>query len=189
MHGGKSLKGVASATFKTGRHSKYMPARLLERYNEAAQDPELLNLREDIALIDARLADILLRADDGEAGKLWNDARKSNDELQKAMADKDWSRVRLAAANLDRLIGEGLTDHETWNEIRSLIDQRRRLVESEQKRLIAGQQMITSEQAMTLVAALVSTVKRHVTDRRILAAISADIAQIVATDSQRTVES
>jgi hypothetical protein len=68
MHGGKSLRGVDSPRFKTGRHSKYLPDRLAERYEEALNDAELTRLNDEIAVVDARLQDLLdrLRAD-GEA--------------------------------------------------------------------------------------------------------------------------
>ena len=68
MHGGRSLQGVDSPRFKTGRYSKCLPDRLVERYEEALNDAELTRLDNEIALVDARLQDVLerLRAD-GEA--------------------------------------------------------------------------------------------------------------------------
>src|SRR3954452_17185048 len=71
MHGGKSLAGAASPAFKTGRHSTYLPVRLLAGYQEAERDPELLALRDEIALIDSRLADVLSRVDSGESSRIW----------------------------------------------------------------------------------------------------------------------
>ena len=41
MHGGKSLRGVDSPRFKTGRYSKYLPDRLAEKAAGAAQCPTL----------------------------------------------------------------------------------------------------------------------------------------------------
>src|SRR4051812_28697546 len=73
MHGGKSLSGPASPTFTTGRHSKYLPARLLARYQEMTQDAELLALRDEIALIDARISDVLQRVERGESSRIWRE--------------------------------------------------------------------------------------------------------------------
>ena len=50
-HGGKSVSGIASLNFKTGLHSKYLPKKLQERYNAALENPDLLNLKHDVALI------------------------------------------------------------------------------------------------------------------------------------------
>src|SRR5687768_3976371 len=70
-HNGRPLVGAANPAFKTGRHSKYLPPRLQDRYQEALRDATLLSVRDEIALLDARLEDLLRRADTGEAGKIW----------------------------------------------------------------------------------------------------------------------
>lgn len=180
LHGGATPLGAASPSFKDGRHSKYLPARLLERYNEAAADPELLNLSAEIALIDARLGEVLGRVDKGESGAAWKAALTSLAALKAGIAEGSTRQTAAALTTLEGIIADGLDDYNVWTEIETLLEQRRKLVESEQKRLTAAQQMITSGQAMTLVVALIETVKRHVTDRDTLGAISADIAKLTA---------
>lgn len=61
MHGGKSLRGIDAPNFKTGRYSKCLPDRLAERYEEALNDAELTRLGDEIALVDARLQDVIER--------------------------------------------------------------------------------------------------------------------------------
>lgn len=175
IHGGKSLKGMASPVFKTGLHSKYMPKHLLDSYHEAFNDPELLNMRHDLALVEARLGELLQRVQSGESKTLWSDARKACDKLREAFANDNLGGVQVASEQLDRLIGEGLTDYAAWNEIHAIVEQRRKLVESEQKRLVAMNQMITAEQALMLMAAIQDIVSRHVTDRKALSEIIADV--------------
>jgi hypothetical protein len=75
-HGGKTPRGVASTQFVNGRRSKDIPSRLTERYQEALVDDELLALRDDVALIDARLGDVLGRVDSGESGRIWAELGK-----------------------------------------------------------------------------------------------------------------
>jgi hypothetical protein len=55
LHGGASLAGVASPTWKNGRWSKYLPAHLAARFQEGLNDRQLMQLRQDTALIDAAL--------------------------------------------------------------------------------------------------------------------------------------
>lgn len=184
MHGGTALSGVASPRFKTGRWSKYIPARMLEHYEQAADDPELLVLRHDIALIDGRLADLLSRVDKGEAKTLWDKARKTNDKLMKAFESNDLGGLHVGILEMDRIIGAAMTDHEAWFEIHSILEQRRKLVESEQKRLVAAQQMITSEQAMTFVGALLNVVKDAVTDRQTLNKIQNGVNDLLTRSEQ-----
>lgn len=180
MHGGHALRGMANPAFKTGRYSEYIPERLLARYQEAASDTQLLELDHDIALVDARLSDLLGRADTGEAGKLWEKAQRANDDIRKALHNENYGGVMIASEELDRLIGDRLMDYQAWNEITSLLDQRRKLVESQRKRLIESQQMITSEQAMTFVVALTDIIRRNVTDRTTLNAISIEMSKLIS---------
>src|SRR5512137_2855467 len=63
MHGGKSAGGIASPLWKHGRQSKYLPARMRDAYNASLTDKELLELRGEIALVDARITDLLQRVD------------------------------------------------------------------------------------------------------------------------------
>ena len=59
IHGGKTRQGVSSGQFQHGRYSKYLPARLLERYEESRSDPDLLGFRDELALTDARLSQVV----------------------------------------------------------------------------------------------------------------------------------
>lgn len=179
MHGGKTPHGIASPHFKHGKYSKYMPARLLEQYGQSQTDSELLAAREDIALVDARIADVLGRVDTGESGHLWREVRSAYKILVQAMRSQDTEAMSMALRELDQLINRGNTDYAAWNEVLRLLDQRRRLVESERKRLVDMQQMITAERAMTLVALVVEAIRKNVTDRQTLAAIERDLGTII----------
>jgi len=177
-HGGRSLVGLANPNFRDGRHSRYLPKRLNELYAAALADPELLALRDDIALVDARIADVLTRADTGESGRLWRDLQATFRRLNEAKTDPD--AVRRHLRDLGELIERGTADDATWAEVRALIEQRRRLVESEAKRLVQGQHMITADRLNLLLAVVVQVVRTHVHDRATLAAISADLGALVA---------
>lgn len=180
MHSGGALAGMASPTFKTGRYSKLLPERMLARYEEAKDDPELLELRNEIGVLDARLADVLKRVDTGESGRLWARLRETYEALREAQATGDADKARDHARRLGQLIESGSSDWAAWAEVRSLIDQRRRTVESERKRLVEMQQMITQERAMVLMTAVVDVIRRNVSDRGALAAISADLRALMA---------
>jgi hypothetical protein len=71
FHGGKVPRGPALPQFRHGRYSRFLPSRLAATYQTAAKDPELLSLRRELALVDARLDDLLQRVDTGESGALW----------------------------------------------------------------------------------------------------------------------
>ena len=187
LHGGKSLKGIASPVLtQGGRYSKYLPTRMQERYEQSRTDSELLALREDIALVDGRLADLLKRVDHGEAGAAWKEARAAFLELSIAMSTSDGAKLIKASKELEQVIGRGLSDYMAWDEISRLLEQRRKLSESERKRLVDMQNMITSEQAMLLMRAMLDSVKRNVIDVPTLTAIQNDFIRFSeAGTSQR----
>lgn len=172
VHGGATPRGLASPHTTHGRYSKHLPTRMLANYEHAQRDPELLNLREDISLVDARLGDLLKRVDTGESGKLWRDLRTAWRAVTQAATEDDHV---LAIAALGPLIERGYLDTQAWGEISGLLEQRRKLVESERKRLIEMQQMMTMSQAQLLIARLYDVVSQHVSDRATLAAIGAGL--------------
>ena len=183
MHGGKSLRGLAATDQRAGlKYSKYLPGRLLDRYQTAASDSQLLELRQEVALVDARLSDLLQRVDTGESGKLWADVLATWEDMKTAVVARDKKKQQQAAAMLDGLISKGASDYQAWSEIQTVIEQRRKLVESERKRLVEMQQYITSQQAMTLVAAMIGIIKDNVRDRDTLQNISTAVNGLVAAN-------
>ncbi|MDQ3653669.1 MAG: hypothetical protein M3457_01140 [Chloroflexota bacterium] len=190
MHGGKSLVGPASGTYKDGIYSKVLPTRLLRRYQDARSDTELLALRDQVALIDTRLYDVLGRVESGESSQLWRELRSAYTAMQAAQKNGDTASLRLALVEIGDLIERGHGDWAAWADVRSLIRDRKSLVESERKRLVEMQQMVTSTQAMTLVTALVEAVHANVTDPDALRAISAAVVRLVgrADDAQPSIE-
>ena len=183
MHGGNAVRGIASGTFKTGRYSKHLPSRLAAQYIAAESDPRLLELRDEVALTDARLADLLSRVDTGESGALWAQLKQARADLLLAQRASDKAKQVEALNLIIDTISQGHADYRAWAEIGGVIEQRRKLVESERKRLIEMQQTLTVERAMLLIGAISGVIKAHVHDRTTLAAIGRDIESIISADA------
>jgi len=177
IHGGKTPCGIASPHFKHGRYSKYLPTGLLPRYEEACNDRDSLMLREEIALVDARLADLLSRVERGESDALWRQLQAAHGELLHARDDV--TKLTAALERISEIIERGATDEAIWREVTDQIEQRRRLVEAECRRLVELRQYITSEDALAMVQALLSAIRAHVTDRHTLNAVSVEFARLM----------
>lgn len=184
IHGGKSPIGPASGTYKLGRYSKLLPARMAASYQEATADPDLLVLRDEIALVYARLSDMLARVDSGESGEAWRRARAAYSALTAGLDAGDTAAAKAALGELDIVIRQGLGDYAAWQEIGDLLDRRERLVRSERRRLVELQQTMTIEQAMVFTGAVIALVDQHVTDQHARAAISDGIRRIVSAGSR-----
>jgi hypothetical protein len=175
MHGGKSWMGPGSATFRHGRRSKFLPSRLAAAYQDAMSDPKLMELRQEIALVDARIQDLLSRVDTGEAGEVWHKAQAAMMRFEREKAKQNLDGMQLALNRLQTLITRGASDYATWHEIGEQIEQRRKLCDSEARRLHLAHDTLTADRAMVLLAVIVDTVRRHVQDRAVLGAIAADL--------------
>ena len=179
LHGGKTPRGLASPHFKHGRYSTALPDRLLARYAAAAADPDLIVLRHDIALVDALIADVLLRLDSGESGALWRALREATDQFEARRRARDTAGAGESLEEILALVRRGDADGAVRREVLEHLDQRRKLAAEERKRLAELQASITAERAMALVAAIVGVVRSHVHDQALLAAIAADVGGLV----------
>lgn len=188
MHGGKHPGGIAHYNYKEGKYSKHLPQRMREAYQEAVDDPQLLEQREQIAILDARLLDLLSRVDTGESGALWQRLQDARIELLAAKQGGDATGQVVALNRILDLIRQGHADYRAWGELQTVLEQRKRLIESERKRLVEMQQMVTSQQAMGLISAILESVKRNVTDRAALAAIQTDFIRLTTRDDRTVVD-
>lgn len=176
IHGGKSLAGPAAANFKTGRYSKYLPAHLKDRYEAATSDPDLLVLRDEIGLIDARVAELMGRISTGENAVTWMILKDKFGELKKHVKSGDVVKTIEALNAVEAVVNTAVGDYLIWGEIQNGLEQRRKLVESERKRLVEIQAFIDARSAMTLVASIIDVIRRNVKDRRELSQITQELS-------------
>ena len=188
MHNGNAKFGIAHPNYQGKGKSKYLPERMRATYEAALDDPELLVLRNDIAIIDARLYDLLQRVDTGESGKLWRDAQTAYFDLLEAMRAQDVKLINSAISKMGRCLDSGVDDYTAWDEVTKAIQQRKGLAESERKRLIEARQMISVEQAMMLLTALLITIKEHVKDTTALAAIQREFIRITTLGNHQIID-
>ena len=162
IHGGKSPRGLASPNLRTGRHSKFLPTRLLDQYEASLTDPELLDLSNEIALLDARLADVLNRVDSGGAGAIWQDLRAKVNAVQDAIRQEDREEAAALTNEVFTAIRRGHADYAAWQEIAGLVERRRRLVDTEQKRRVAMHQLVQADQVFRVIDVLTMTLREAV---------------------------
>jgi len=190
-HGGKSLSGIASPVLTTGKHSKHLPTRLLASYNERRSDPDLVAVADELALTDARIGELLGRVDTGESGEIWKSikatyaagekARRAHD----ATGDPDQRQTFFEAWEaVGILIGEGIADREAWSDVFSLVEQRRKLAETETKRREKLGQMITADRAMVLMSAVLGLIRENVSDRHALDSIQRGVERLITQGAE-----
>lgn len=85
-----------------------------------------------------------------------------------------------------RQLDEGISASEerrAVGQIRTLIEQRRKLVEAEVKHVVLARQVMTLDETTALLNAIAVVVTRYVPDRKDRAAISEEIVELIDSDS------
>lgn len=179
MHGGAQPVGIASANTVHGRYSKHLPTRMTAAYHDALADPDLIVLRGESAVLEARLADLLSRVDTGEAGELWLKMSAAATAFTAASRAGQSAEALQAARDMADLAGKGKSDWMSWSDVLRTVEALRRVKESERRRIESAHNVLTADRAMLLVAALTDAVRRHVSDRKTLDLIGREIGRLV----------
>ncbi len=154
-----------------------LPPGLESRYQTGLQDRYLLHLRDEISILDARVHDLLGQSKEGVNAATWKKARTQWGTLKRAVRDNDSRALSAIMDAIDDTLEEGKRDSDLWLDIERLMEQRRRLVETEQKYLHQTNQMISTEVAMLLLAGTITALKNSV--RKYVSTIEV-VDQIVA---------
>ena len=187
LHGGASPSGPASPHWKDGKNSKaakivrsIVSEGMRRNFIEDRNDPQILELLDDIALFKTRRDELLARLGSKESGATWHALAGAYRALRKALAEVITSeKVVAALMDLDFAICEGSSEYEHWTEIVTIVNHRARLVESERQRIVEQQQVLTAKQAETLMAMLEAAVRKQVSDPATLDAIGQELARTV----------
>lgn len=180
FHGGRVGVGPDNPNYRHGKYSKYLPTRMLEKYHESLSDPDLLNLREQIAVVDARLAELFQSLDRGESGHWLRRLQQTHRALQRAQRLDDLAAQKRHFTEMEHLVTEGSTLSHTWDDIVYMQNHRRRLVDTERKRLEAIQGSIPASRAVAFAMAVVAVIRKHVTDKQALQNVQRDIAALLS---------
>lgn len=169
--GGLTLTRVSS-----GRWLQAVPERLMERYEQFLSDPDVLTLNSEMALIDTRVAELLARLDTADTKMAWTKVKMALKRLDKYEIDEN--DLEYAITHLSEAVTAKSADQEVWKEITQLIENRRRLAETERRRIIDAQQTMTIEEANIFLAYVMTSLRTHVKDPFILTAIADDLKRV-----------
>jgi len=183
VHGGLTPGGLASPNLKTGRYSKYLPAQLQDRYQEAVSDPDILSLNEDVALLRSLVFKHLESMSTGDTHPSWKLAYSALQKLKKAIATGDAVDLITAMEEIEAVITPNYRAAVAEDKVTGYIDQLGRIADKERRLLIDRQQVITVERMMLMITAIAAIVKQHVDDRNTLRDIQADIQGLLVSGS------
>lgn len=179
MHGGTALKGPAHhSTDIHAPYSKYRAAlggQFRERFLNALADPDALSLRDDVALLTARIEEALSGTG---AGDRLDAIQRAYAAFGEAAASGDAGRVRNAHAALGEAIAAAGGDVARFREVERLMKLKGRMATAEFKRQIAAATVIDAASAWALVSAILELVKTNVPDPVAKRTIAEGIARL-----------
>jgi len=149
---------IAGKTSMPSRYAKFIPGRLAEKYLESVNDPEIIALNDDIALVETRIKQLVDNIDKNEPPPVWNDVSA---KFQEFMMHKRLKRLPEATECLDELedmFARERADRESWDEIIQRTEQVMKLRSEERKRRMDMKNLLNAEQAMDMTARLLAAV-------------------------------
>lgn len=185
-HGGRLPPATPEAPRPSdvGKWSKALPKHLLDRYSTSAADPQYRSLRDEIALLDARIEDLLQSLGTGSSPTNWKKLSETYQRVMASLESRNADDQAHAFTDLELLIAHGNADTTNWANIQALIEQRRRLIDCEQRGDLLKQMVIDQKQVLALTDVLLEIVSHHLPDPAAQAAISAEFMQILGLPSQ-----
>jgi len=181
VHGGLTPGGLASPNLKTGRYSKYIPANLTDRYEEAVSDPDILSLNEDVALLRSLVFKHLESMAAGDTHPSWKPAYAGLQKVKKAIATGKEDLLLEGISELETVIMPNYRAAMAEDKVTGYIDQLGRIADKERRLLIDRQQVITVERMMLMITAIAAIVKQHVDDRNTLRDIQTGIQGLLVS--------
>lgn len=190
-----TVAGPSHPSFRQGLYSRALPQGLSRIYQECAADPELLSARQDVALLQTRIVEVLQGLERGETGALWERLASQVTDLQASVratvasieqGDREGLRnalgaLRGLARGLEETVQKGAEHASAWTELQSLIEDKTRVQAREWKRLVDMQAVLSANEVLTLVLAVAHSVKRHCPDVQVQQRIVEDIRILLQT--------
>ncbi len=182
MHGGTSTQlqgGANNHSFKHGRKSRVLRegSRISDLYHEALADPDLTSMNDHIALLDARMSEVLERSIDDTVPE-WHEFVTAVGELEEAWVKEDKKAVQAAITILHRIVEAGQKWDTTWNQVTGLMDNIRKLADTEIKRKKDLGMMIPIDRVVALMVAVGHSVKARVSNIEEVEKVFGDIARL-----------
>ena len=133
--------------------------------SEARSDPELLNLRDELAMARAHLYQLLETLGSNDGPGAWGKARAAVRRLKSARSERGRAS---AIRQLDEALDAAAAERKTWKAIEAAMDQVRRLSAAELRRMVKMRELIPTEEAMLFAQTLLIAVRDNVKDPEVL---------------------
>lgn len=180
LHGGATLRGPASPSWKHGRYSKNLPASMVEDFRAAYQDPEYMSLRNQIAMNEALEAEAVRGLATLESEEGWRALQSLTTLLTDAAVDNDIEEVLKVAGRIDEVVDKGVKRLSQKRELKRIQEHGRKLKATQSQMLKDRETSIPVERAVALIAFIIHLLRDRV-EERVLEALAEEISDRLST--------
>lgn len=167
MHGGATPHGAALPQFKTGKHSKYLPARLAAIYEDIESDLEASILSRNIRLRESLIRERLSWLEDApDSAQVWVELRTLIDDVHLAYSRMDDGKMALTLMKINRLIDERNLYHQTAAEIRKDLNEQRNDTNAKATITQKSESMISAPELMAFMGAFLAQIAQIVSSKK-----------------------
>lgn len=163
-HGGASLKGAGHPRATDLRHSKYVPKWLADDYEASLRRADQLALDDQIATIDARIAEVWRDMPEGAGADLWLEAKRAQERFEAAERTENRAAAERARGELSTALTGGAAYSSSWDELCRLGELRRRLTATEATRRHQVESTVTRSRLASLVVFMAEGIRRAINE-------------------------
>lgn len=187
---GEPMEGPNATNWKGGRSKgfmrKFLPQRLIARFDEIVNDPELTSVRTLMAVTSVRLTELMEKISTRESRVAWDAIGQIAAQLVN-LTDSVTPKQRGAfSALIEALQANYKTahhEHVVWDEIHRLIERARRLAQTEQEREKTLQANLTAAQAIALMNRIFQLHAELITDAHLRYKLGMGLIQLLKHES------
>lgn len=174
VHNGFPKRGIEHGRFKTGEYASFFKDRALGQLLEAAQDPDYLNMQDELALNFVQITKILERTNSGFTESSLNKIKILSEELEalifnskmhqfkEVIGQEDWDRYFRPTYNLAetlvRTINGGVDEFRAFRNLNEALKVRKTLIDTDLKRKQIEQNNLSSDKVLSLFGTLCACV-------------------------------
>ncbi len=165
VHGGKVKRGSEHPNYKGAGYSQHLPTRMQERFEESASGPgnDRRNLDQDLDLIYTRITELFERIDIAVSETFVDEVGTIAGRLDIALQGGNPNKVAELMAQLLAMVADTRQDFLVWGEIVSLLEQRRKTMDSIGRLEERAGRMVHVSRVLILTGAIGLIIKEEVT--------------------------
>jgi len=164
-HGDRAPKGITHYAAKSLKTSETMPQYLRADMNAALADEDKLSTDHEIALTDTKISQLKKSLGQDLSNAAWKDLKLKISQLTYYLENDQEKITEEFLGSLINIVNSGISEKDTWNEIRAWSEHKRKLTETGSKREKELRLLLRGEQVDALIigiaAAARDSIKAH----------------------------